>query len=346
MFEAASRVAKHIRKSHQLPFGGIRVILFGDFNQLSPIKGHIMFHTEEFLKHFIVRHLLKFYRTECEMTMKTINSLRAGKEDSLTEAIKTINSAFGINIPLGQSLLILDLILENLLLDARKSGNAQNFINRCSTFYDLTREKWGTLIIKNKENFFVINPIAKVRLIQRLEYICCDTTKVYRSNREFFSEFPTTLCAENSEVNFLNEQLILRGIPSTLTYHHAIVRIKSKEIIRTFFSNQKVVNGDSYEVGTVKSYEVGENAYVTSIVVEYDHNRRQTFEGKQISALYPYSCYMSNKRLEEDILNDEDIVKFTKDKNFLFLRKGQRFFHDNQYYQLPKSNRIDSMNFS
>jgi hypothetical protein len=330
-FEAGSRVAKYIRNQSELPFGGIRVILFGDFSQCSPINGQLIFHNEEFRNFFLVRHLLNYHRTTCEMTMKILNSLRAGESNA--SVLNNLNNNFGKNIALGNALFILDLILERLLIDFNSEGNKPKFLEKCRSYYNLSRKFWGgDIIIKHSIKGYIISPNAKIKLIKRMEQICCDTLTEYNSNSSFFGNFPTTLCAENVEVDFLNEEINARGLNSTVDYHHIRIPINDEKlVVRTFFLQQQVVAviNNIYHLGVISSIESDKKRSVSSIVVTFDNGEKFKFTDDILTELYPYNYYMSNKLTSEEIEEDDEIVvfkrKFQNVTEVVRLRKGQRY---------------------
>jgi hypothetical protein len=245
-FEAASRIAKSIRlentkESNSSPFGGIRLILFGDFYQLGPIEGELLFYNEEFRNYFMVRHLLKYHRTSCEMTVQTLDAFRVGDETSIRKALNNVNNKFGKKFPLAQALFLLDLILEKLLSDIKDTKKNNFTVERCKNFYSLSRNCWNGNIITNYGDEYIINPEAKLLLIKRLEDVCCDTTKVYQSNSEFFDDFPLFICDENDEVDFLNEEINHCGLGTQLQekgLHHIRVPINDiKQVTRLLISS-------------------------------------------------------------------------------------------------------------
>jgi hypothetical protein len=356
-FEAASRIAKYIRlentkESNCLPFGGIRLILFGDFYQLGPIAGGLLFYNEEFRNYFMVRHLLKYHRTSCEMTVQTLDAFRVGDETSIRKALNFVNNEFGKKFPLAQALFILDLILEKLLSDIKDTKKNTFTVERCKNFYSLFRNCWNGNIITMYGGEYIINPEAKFLLIKRLENVCCDTTKVYQSNSEFFYDFPTTICAENDEVDYLNEEINQRGVGTQLQeegLHHITVVINDlKQVTRTFYKQQRVLycNSDGLDLGVVVDISHSNDQPIPDISVMFDKKKYQIrFTYQMLSCLYPLTYYMSNKLSENDIVNDADIMVFKKQKQkSVWLRKGQRFkicyYHFYFLMQLFKLHRI------
>ena len=236
------------------------------------------------------------------------------------KALRAINSSFGKNNSMGHSLFILDLILEKLLIDC--TTRSYFFSNNCH-MYDIIRDVWrGNLIIRDKSGY-KINMLAKLILIERLENISADKTIIYYSNSEFFESFPITICSENAEVDFINENVITRGMPFNSTVHHIFVKNRSGiDVVRSFYVGGNVLIKTGEE-----TFDVGELTRVTddynTLTILLTDKKEINVTGKDISTVFPSNYFMS-QNIKNQISSDENICKFTRGEQVIYLRKGQR----------------------
>lgn len=98
LFEKVDEVFRIVRKNDK-PFGGMQLILFGDFLQLPPVSEDnskpekFAFQTEAWKKaNFKVHHLTKVYRQADEGTARVMNAIRVG--DVTAEVSALLNSCY------------------------------------------------------------------------------------------------------------------------------------------------------------------------------------------------------------------------------------------------------------
>lgn len=79
-FNKIDQVFKLVRKS-SYPFGGVQLILFGDFLQLPPIKNNTFLFESEAFNHgyFVVENLDKIFRQKEDRFINLLNNLRFGR---------------------------------------------------------------------------------------------------------------------------------------------------------------------------------------------------------------------------------------------------------------------------
>lgn len=93
LFDTLNEIAKQIRKNRK-PFGGIQLILTGDFCQLPPINDEFCFKSEawnECIKNIV--YMKYIHRQKCEDFQRVLNKIRMGEWDE--EVIQTINNRRG-----------------------------------------------------------------------------------------------------------------------------------------------------------------------------------------------------------------------------------------------------------
>ena len=79
-------VAKFMRRNHAAPFGGIRLIMFGDFMQLSPVAGKFAF-TSAFWSTIRTQQLTTVHRQKNSEFIKMLQEIRMG-----TLSAETVNA--------------------------------------------------------------------------------------------------------------------------------------------------------------------------------------------------------------------------------------------------------------
>lgn len=99
LFELLNYIAQKIRYKYNIPFGGIQVIMCGDFYQLPPIGNNDDIKTKQFcfeseLWNFVFKknciiELIKIYRQNDETFMQILNQIRNGKIKRKTHNILT-----------------------------------------------------------------------------------------------------------------------------------------------------------------------------------------------------------------------------------------------------------------
>ena len=97
LFEKIEKIARLVRRDER-PFGGIRVILSGDFFQLPPVNGKMLFQSplwEQIIDYGI--HLIHIYRQKDNDFLKLLLEIRQGNNLSLN-SWKTLCKAFGRTI--------------------------------------------------------------------------------------------------------------------------------------------------------------------------------------------------------------------------------------------------------
>ena len=78
-FEKLGEVAKQVR-GKMMPFGGIRLILVGDFFQLPPVDGEYCFNTDLWKELNIKTHVLtEVFRQNDAKFVKILNEVRVGQ---------------------------------------------------------------------------------------------------------------------------------------------------------------------------------------------------------------------------------------------------------------------------
>ena len=162
-------------------------------------------------------------------------------------------------------------------------------------------------------------------MIERLENISQDRLKIYESNSEFFKTFPITICAENVEVDYLNENVVARGMLSNTTiYHVRLTNRNSYEVVRSFYQNGEVFClyfKDKIQIGTL--INVSEDHNVFTILFKGDKSATK-LEGPDLNRIFPVTYYFSE--IINIQSNSNEIITFCSGKNTVRLRLGQRSF--------------------
>lgn len=83
LFQKIEEVARRVRKNDE-PFGGIKLILCGDFLQLPPVnktsKARFCFQTEAWTRcQFLCFNLKKVYRQNDDIFIDILNNIRLGR---------------------------------------------------------------------------------------------------------------------------------------------------------------------------------------------------------------------------------------------------------------------------
>lgn len=105
-FSFLDKIAKHIRGNNK-PFGGIRLLIVGDFYQLPPVNGNYCFESDIWETTFYYNiNLKKSYRSSDKNMNKILNTIRKGKElktnmiQKLKDRVVTKIERYPIMVPL------------------------------------------------------------------------------------------------------------------------------------------------------------------------------------------------------------------------------------------------------
>ena len=328
MFEMADKICQIIRNVED-PFGGIKMVIIGDFFQLPPIgdEQKLILQTQLFSESFLRLHLNTMYRTEKAVFQKLLIDVR--DQDFLSNQTHDdiITPKFGTNTKLEHALFIYSLLLECLLEDVNNpSKQTKNNIKK----YNLNNLIWN-----NDGKNYVLNLKGIVQGINRLERTCSDGTVISQTNSIFFTNFPITLCVENSEVNFLNEKINSRGADSNIDYRNYEITIEiyeedsyqySQTVYRTFYLRQEII----YINRTIEnlSCHLGKVLKLdrTEITIRIFASDKIIIINEEdiAKSLYPYKYFRCEPLSEEDRKNDSNIHNFERFGKYISLRKGQR----------------------
>jgi ATP-dependent DNA helicase PIF1 len=146
-FEYFDRIGQNIRKSN-LPFGGIQLIVVGDFYQLPPVNGNYCFEYEKWENCFDVAiNLTNIYRSNDNKLNKILLRIRKGKELK-EKMIKTLENKvsdeikYPILVPLRKQ--ASNINNKNMLLNK----NEEKIFN-CEYYYNQNKKHLLDLIKKN-----------------------------------------------------------------------------------------------------------------------------------------------------------------------------------------------------
>jgi nucleoside-triphosphatase THEP1 len=325
MFELADRISRWIRNRPDVPFGGIELVIVGDFFQLPPIAskewGQFIFESKIIMENFSILYLNSIYRSKDDDDKKFLIDLRNPR---LLKSINndTIDSKFGSNVKLEHGLFVFCLLLECLLKDVNDT-NKKTKNNYC------IRYKQENLILENGDNYD-LNLKGIVDGIRHLERICSNAADVSETNSKFFKDFPTTLCVENSEVNFLNSTINTRGADYNITYHHILISINGTMLRRTFYAgqnviyiNQKFTNKIFYNGKVIKINDDDKCNYLLEISVSVPNYESKIIHINQkdiAEFLYPREYFRCNLLPE----NQTEVHILSELDKTVYLREGQR----------------------
>lgn len=189
-FEAANRIAQTIH-DNEAPFGGMRLIVVGDFLQLPPISHG---ETKPWLFEMDVWHQLEFEKVYLTQTMRTdkkffvdvLNSIRAGQvtkdvKDFLDSRISSVgenfdgtvlfgrrNQAESFNIKKLNQLETPETIYETAVKVSLKSQKSAESLIEMSPLPKFLKLKVGALVMLRKndpDNKFVNGSLARIKML-------------------------------------------------------------------------------------------------------------------------------------------------------------------------------------